>query len=142
MKITGSYPKTRLRRLRKSKWIRNLVSETTISSNDLVLPIFVREGKNKIETIKTMPGVKRYTIDKLHTILNQVQKYKIPMIALFPYTPDSKKNSLGSEALNPNNLICKSIRYIKKKYPDIGIMCDVALDPYTSHGHDGIIFNE
>ena len=142
MKITGSYPKTRLRRLRKSKWIRNLVSETTISSNDLVLPIFVREGKNKIETIKTMPGVKRYTIDKLHTILNQVQKYKIPMIALFPYTPDSKKNSLGSEALNPNNLICRSIRYIKKKYPDIGIMCDVALDPYTSHGHDGIIFNE
>ena len=94
MKITGSYPKTRLRRLRKSKWIRNLVSETTISSNDLVLPIFVREGKNKIENIKTMPGVKRYTIDKLHTILNQVQKYKIPMIALFPYTPDSKKNSL------------------------------------------------
>ena len=142
MKITGSYPKTRLRRLRKSKWIRNLVSETTISSNDLVLPIFVREGKNKIENIKTMPGVKRYTIDKLHTILNQVQKYKIPMIALFPYTPDSKKNSLGSEALNPNNLICRSIRYIKKKYPDIGIMCDVALDPYTSHGHDGIILNE
>ena len=141
MKITGSYPKTRLRRLRKSKWIRNLVSETTISSNDLVLPIFVREGKNKIEFIKTMPGVKRYSIDKLPSILNLVKKYKIPMIALFPYTPDSKKDNLGTEALNPNNLICRDIKYIKKKYPDIGIMCDVALDPYTSHGHDGVILN-
>ena len=77
MKIAGSYPKTRLRRLRKSKWIRNLVSETSISSNDLVLPIFVREGKNKIEAIKTMPGVKRYSIDKLPSILNLVKKYKI-----------------------------------------------------------------
>ena len=83
MKITGSYPKTRLRRLRKSKWIRNLVSETTISSNDLVLPIFVREGKNKIETIKTMPGVKRYTIDKLHTIFDVVQDFIVARTATF-----------------------------------------------------------
>ena len=139
MKIIGSYPKTRLRRLRKSSWLRNLVSENNVSPNDLILPIFVREGKNKIESIKSMPGVKRYTIDKLPSILNEVKKYKIPMIALFPYTSNRRKDSLGSEALNPNNLICKSLRLIKKNYPGIGVMCDVALDPYTSHGHDGVI---
>ncbi len=139
MKILGSYPKSRLRRLRKSKWIRDLVSETSISSKDLILPIFVREGKNKIENIKTMPGVKRYSVDKLPDILKKVKYYKIPLIALFPYTPNDKKDKLGSEALNPNNLVCKSLRLIKKKFPEIGVMCDVALDPYTSHGHDGII---
>ena len=85
MKIIGSYPKTRLRRLRKAKWLRNLVSENNISCNDLVLPIFVREGKNIIEPIKDMPGVKRYSIDKLPKILNQINKFKIPMIAIFPY---------------------------------------------------------
>ena len=141
MKIIGSYPKTRLRRLRKSSWLRNLVSESNISHNDLVLPIFVREGKNRIENIKTMPGVKRYSIDKLHTVLKQVKQYKIPMVAIFPYTPNNKKDNFGKEALNPNNLICKSLRLIKKKFPDIGVMCDVALDPYTSHGHDGVIIN-
>ena len=95
MKIIGSFPKTRLRRLRKAKWMRNLVSETNLSNNDLVLPIFIREGKNKIDTIKSMPGVKRYTVDKLPIILKQVKKYKIPMIALFPYTADSKKDKNG-----------------------------------------------
>tara|TARA_Y100000591_G_scaffold292711_1_gene280132 strand:+ start:2132 stop:3121 length:990 start_codon:yes stop_codon:yes gene_type:complete len=139
MKIIGSFPKTRLRRLRKSNWIRNLVSEHSISNNDLILPIFVREGKNKIESVKSMPGVKRYSVDKLSQIFNQVKKYRIPMIALFPYTPNKKKDFLGSEALNPNNLICRSIRLIKKKFPNIGVMCDVALDPYTSHGHDGVV---
>ncbi len=142
MNIFGSYPKTRLRRLRKSRWMRNLISETSISSNDLILPIFIRDGKNKVEIIKSMPGVKRYTIDKLPTILKQVKKYKIPMVALFPYTPNNKKDDLGSEALNSNNLVCRSIRLIKEKFPEIGVMCDVALDPYTSHGHDGVIFNK
>ena len=139
MKIIGSYPKTRLRRLRKSKWIRDLVSESNISYNDLILPIFIRDGRNKIEKIKTMPGIKRYSIDRLPVILKQVQKYKIPMVALFPYTPDNKKDQIGSEALNPENLVCKSLRFIKKNYPEIGLMSDVALDPYTSHGHDGVI---
>ncbi len=141
MKIIGSYPKTRLRRLRKSKWLRNLVSENNISHNDLILPIFVREGKNKIESIVSMPGVNRYSIDNLPIILRQVKKYKIPMVAIFPYTPNNRKDSVGSEALNPNNLICKSIKLIKKKFPEIGVMCDVALDPYTSHGHDGVIID-
>ena len=141
MKIIGSFPKIRLRRLRKSKWIRDLVSETTISKNDLILPIFIREGKNKIDSIKSMPDVKRYTIDKLPIILKQVKKYKIPAVALFPYTSKKKKDKIGSEALNPNNLVCRSIRYIKEKFPTIGIMTDVALDPYTSHGHDGVIID-
>ena len=141
MNIVGSYPKTRLRRLRKSKWLRNLISETSISTNDLILPIFIREGKNKIESIKSMPGIKRYSLDKLSLILNQVRKYKIPTVALFPYTPNSKKDKQGTEALNPNNLVCRGIKLVKKKFPEIGIMCDVALDPYTSHGHDGVIIS-
>ena len=141
MNIVGSYPKTRLRRLRKSKWLRNLISETSISTNDLILPIFIREGKNKIESIKSMPGIKRYSLDKLSSILSQVRKYKIPMVALFPYTPNLKKDKHGTEALNPNNLVCRGIKLVKKKFPEIGVMCDVALDPYTSHGHDGVIIN-
>ena len=141
MKIAGKFPDIRLRRIRKKGWIRRLVSENSLSINDLVLPIFVRDGKNKVEPIKSMPGVNRYSLDKLDSIMRKVQKYSIPMIALFPYISKNKKNKLGTEALNKNNLICKSIKLIKKKYPKIGIMCDVALDPYTSHGHDGIIFN-
>ena len=141
MNIVGSYPKTRLRRLRKSKWLRNLISETSISTNDLILPIFIREGKNKIESINSMPGIKRYSLDKLSSILNQVRKYKIPMVALFPYTPNLKKDKQGTEALNPNNLVCRGIKLVKKKFPEIGVMCDVALDPYTSHGHDGVIIS-
>ena len=141
MKIVGSYPKTRLRRMRKSKWMRNLISENNISQNDLILPIFIREGKNKTDIIKSMPGVKRYSIDQLPKLLKKVKNYKIPMIALFPYISNKKKDNKGSESLNPNNLICKSLRMIKKKFPEIGVMCDVALDPYTSHGHDGILIN-
>ncbi len=141
MKILGKYPTTRLRRIRNSSWLRNLVSENQLSRNDLILPIFIREGKNKIEKIKTMPGVYRYTVDKLSIILNQVKKNKILLVALFPNTPLDKKDKFGTEALNESNLVCRSIRYIKKNYPSIGVMCDIALDPYTSHGHDGIIIN-
>ena len=141
MKIFGKFPNTRLRRVRNSKWIRRLISENKLSSSDLIQPIFIREGKNKIEKIKTMPGINRYSVDKLKTIMDKVAKYKIPMVALFPLTPEKKKNRYGSEALNVNNLVCQSIKFIKKRYPKIGIMCDVALDPYTSHGHDGVIVN-
>ena len=142
MKIIGSYPNLRLRRLRKSTWIRDLVSESNISHKDLILPIFIREGKNKVESIKLMPGVKRYSVDKLSNILKEVERYKIPMVALFPFTPSYKKDEFGTEALNPNNLICKAIEFIKKKFPNIGVMCDVALDPYTTHGHDGVIIEK
>ncbi len=140
MKIVGSFPKTRLRRVRNTDWIRRLVSETNLSVNDLILPVFLKEGNNKIEKIKSMPGVNRYTIDKLDIILDKALKLKIPMISLFPCTATNKKDSNGSEALNENNLVCKAIKKIKKKYKNIGVMCDVALDPYTTHGHDGIFY--
>ena len=139
MKILGKYPGVRLRRNRKSSWVRRLVEENNISVNDLILPIFVTEGKNKIDEIKTMPGIYRYSIDKINSIVNKANKLKIPLIAIFPNTPKSKKDIIGSEALNENNLVCRAIRKIKKNNPEIGVMADVALDPYTSHGHDGII---
>tara|TARA_B100001559_G_scaffold293568_1_gene274669 strand:- start:5237 stop:6232 length:996 start_codon:yes stop_codon:yes gene_type:complete len=142
MKIFGKFPSTRLRRIRNSPWIRRLISENNLSIDDLILPIFVREGKNKIQVIKSMPGVYRYSVDKLNVIMNKAKKYRIPMVALFPYTNKNKKDKFGTEALNQNNLVCKSIEFIKKRYPGIGIMCDVALDPYTSHGHDGILINK
>ncbi len=141
MKIIGKFPSTRLRRVRSSSWVRRLVSENNLSVNDLILPIFVTEGKNKIEKINNMPDVYRYSLDKIGIILNEANKYKIPMIAIFPNTPTSKKDKYGSEALNEDNLICRTIKLIKKKYKNFGIMCDVALDPYTNHGHDGIIKN-
>ncbi len=141
MKIIGKYPHSRLRRVRNSPWIRRLISENKISVDDLILPIFIKDGKNKIEKISSMPGVFRYSVNKLDIVLSKVKKYKIPMVALFPQTPNRKKNKYATEALNENNLICQSIKYIKKKYPDLGIMCDVALDPYTSHGHDGVLIN-
>ena len=114
MKILGKYPSLRLRRIRKSSWIRRLVSENNLSVNDLILPIFIREGKNKVETIKSMPGINRYTVDRIDQVVSKACKLKIPLIALFPYTPDNKKNDIGSEALNENNLVCKALRKIKK----------------------------
>ena len=138
--ITGKFPNLRLRRSRKHEWSRRLIQENSLSSSDFILPIFLIDGKNKIQQIKTMPGVYRYSIDKLGIIINKAIKNKIPMVALFPYTLQNKKDKFGLEALNENNLVCKAIRYIKKRYKnEIGIMCDVALDPYTSHGHDGIL---
>ena len=138
--ITGKYPSLRLRRSRKNSWSRRLIAENNLSASDFILPIFLTEGKNKIQPIKSMPNVNRYSINKLGTILDRAIKNEIPMVALFPYTSKKLKDSSGSEALNENNLVCKAIRYIKNRYKDkIGIMCDVALDPYTLHGHDGIL---
>ena len=141
MKNIGSFPKVRLRRNRKAEWSRRLVRENTLSSNDLIWPIFISEGKNIKEPIKTMPAVYRYSLDKIEKLVEGAIKNKIPMIALFPNTPLSKKNKNGTEALNKNNLVCKALRLIKKNFNEIGLMCDVALDPYTSHGHDGLLKN-
>jgi len=138
--ITGNYPNLRLRRSRKNDWSRRLIQENSLSASDFILPIFLVDGKNTKQSIKTMPDVYRYTIDKLGIILDKAVKNKIPMVALFPYTNKTKKNMIGTEALNEDNLVCKAIQYIKKRYKnEIGIMCDVALDPYTSHGHDGLL---
>ena len=138
--ITGNYPNLRLRRSRKNDWSRRLIQENTLSASDLILPIFLIDGKNKLQSINAMPDIYRHTVDKLGMIIDRALKNKIPMVALFPYTKKTKKDDYGSEALNEENLVCKAIQYIKKKYKnEIGIMCDVALDPYTSHGHDGLL---
>ena len=139
MIITGKYPQLRLRRSRQNKWSRRLISENNLSIDDLILPIFIVEGKNKKIPVKSMPGIFRYTLDKLNSIVRNAIDLGIPMIALFPYTQKKLKDSLGTESLNPNNLVCRACKQVKKKFENkIGIMCDVALDPYTSHGHDGI----
>ncbi len=141
--ITGKFPNLRLRRSRKYTWSRRLVQENNLSSNDFIYPIFLIEGKNDRKPIKSMPNVFQYTIDKLGPLVSKVIKNKIPMIALFPSTPGKKKNNFGSEALNEDNLVCRAIQHIKKRFKnDVGIMCDVALDPYTSHGHDGLLKND
>ena len=138
--ITGKFPSLRLRRSRKNDWSRRLIEENNLTSSDFILPIFLIDGKNKKEEIKSMPGVYRYSVDKVSVIVEKAIKKGIPMIALFPYTAKNKKNSLGTEAFNEDNLVCTALRLIKKKYKnEIGIMCDVALDPYTSHGHDGLL---
>ena len=143
MIITGKYPQLRLRRNRKAEWSRRLISENNLSVNDLILPIFIIDGKNKKIPVKSMPGIFRYSVDKLNSVVQSAVNLGIPMVAIFPYTKKNLKNSIGSEALNPNNLVCKACRQIKKKFKNkIGIMCDVALDPYTSHGHDGIYLNK
>ena len=138
--ITGKYPELRLRRSRKNDWSRRLIEENNLTPNDFILPIFLIDGKNKKLEIKSMPGVYRYSVDKLSLIIDRAVKNKLPMVALFPYTDNRKKNSLGTEALNEDNLVCRALRYVKKRYKNqIGVMCDVALDPYTSHGHDGLL---
>ena len=138
--ITGKYPSLRLRRSRKNDWSRRLIEENNLTPNDFILPIFIIDGKNKKIPIKSMPGVYRYTLDKLNFLVDKAIKSGLPMIALFPYTEKKKKNLMGTEALNEDNLVCKALQLIKKKYKnEIGIMCDVALDPYTSHGHDGLL---
>jgi len=140
MKLIGKYPNLRMRRNRKADWVRRLVSEHNLSANDLILPLFVKEGTKKKEPIDSMPNVFRYSIDELSKVVEKACKLKIPLVALFPYINLNKKNITGKEALNENNLICKTLKSLKKEFKnDIGIMCDVALDPYTSHGHDGII---
>ena len=138
--ITGKFPALRLRRSRKNDWSRRLIEENNLTANDFILPIFLIDGKNKKQEIKSMPEVYRYSLDKISLVVDKAIKKGLPMVALFPYTEKKRKNLIGTEALNEDNLVCKAIRLIKKRYKNqIGIMCDVALDPYTSHGHDGLI---
>ena len=137
----SNFPSTRMRRIRQSKWIRNLIEENTISSNDMIWPIFLNEGSNVKEEIDTMPGVFRYSVDNLNEIVDITEKQKINLVALFPNTPEQVKSEDGTEALNPDNLVCKALRHLKSQNLNFGLMCDVALDPYTNHGHDGLIDN-
>lgn len=138
----GQYPATRMRRNRQHAWSRRLVAEHNLSVNDLIYPLFVQEGKNKATTIDSMPGVERLSIDLLVKKTKQAAELGIPAVALFPVVNLELKSEQAAEAFNDDNLVCRTVRAIKKEVPDIGVICDVALDPYTSHGQDGIIDNE
>ncbi len=135
---TGGFPLTRPRRLRANNWSRRMMRETNLTVDDLIWPIFIKEGAGR-ESIASMPGVERVGVDEAVRDAERAIKLRIPCIALFPSTPADLRSENGAEALNPENLICKTIRAIKKAVPEIGIMADVALDPYTSHGHDGLL---
>ena len=130
---------TRMRRNRKSEWARRLVRENVLTTDDLIWPLFVVDGNNLRAPIASMPGVDRLSVDQCVRDAERAMKLDIPCIALFPYTEPSLRDETGSEALNANNLVCQSVRAIKKEFPDLGVLCDVALDPFTSHGHDGLL---
>ncbi len=142
MQILGRYPRTRLRRNRRDAWSRALVAEHRVTPADLIWPVFVQEGKAKRTPIPSMPGVARLTIDEVVKDARRAAKLGIPAIALFPVVPQELKVEDGDEAWNPDNLVCHTVRAIKKSVPEIGVMCDVALDPYTSHGQDGLVRND
>ncbi|MCP3389246.1 porphobilinogen synthase [Bradyrhizobium sp. CCGB12] len=129
----------RPRRNRKAEWARRMVRENVLTTDDLIWPLFLIDGTNKREQIASMPGVDRLSVDQAVREAERAMKLTIPCIALFPYTDPSLRDDEGSEATNPNNLVCQAVRAIKKEFPEIGILCDVALDPFTSHGHDGLI---
>jgi porphobilinogen synthase len=129
----------RLRRNRKAEWARRLVRESVLTTDDLIWPLFVADGHNKRTAVASMPGVDRLSIDQAVREAERAVKLDIPCVALFPYTAPGLRDEWGSEAVNPDNLVCQSVRVIKKEFPDLGVLCDVALDPFTSHGHDGLI---
>ena len=136
----GQFPRTRLRRMRRWDWIRDMAQETHLTASNLIWPIFVIEGRNRTEPIASMPGVERMSVDLAADAAAQAAELGIGAVAIFPVTPTAKKSDRGDEALVEGNLICTATRAIREKCQDaLGIVCDVALDPYTSHGHDGIM---
>ena len=135
----GSFPATRLRRNRTDAWTRRMVAENKLSVDDLIWPIFVMDGQNQTSEIAAMPGVIRVSVDRLAEHVAPAARLGVPAIALFPATPPSLKDAEGSESANPDNLICRAARTLKREFPEIGLLGDVALDPYTDHGHDGVI---
>ena len=139
--IPGEFPQTRMRRNRLYDWTRRLTAENDLTSNDLILPIFVGEGKGRSDPIPSMPGVNRISIDLLDDIIGEANEVNIPAVIIFPEIASSKKTTDAREAINPENLVCQSIRKINKICPEIGIICDAALDPFNSDGHDGLLKN-
>ncbi len=135
----GRFPRTRMRRNRRDAWSRALVAENTLTASDFIWPIFVVEGKGQRVEIASMPGVFRLSVDLATEAVQEAQAIGVPAIALFPVTDASLKTDDAREAVNPDNLMCRAIKAIKKATPDIGIVGDVALDPYPSHGHDGLV---
>jgi porphobilinogen synthase len=135
----GAFPTVRLRRNRRDAWTRRLVAENTLSVDDLIWPIFVIEGTNEERPVASMPGQVRVTVDRVAKHVEQAARLGVPAIAIFPVTPPETKDAEGTEALNANNLICRAARELKRAFPEVGLVGDVALDPYTDHGHDGVI---
>jgi len=137
--MNPAFPNLRMRRLRANAWSRALVAEHSLSPSDFIWPLFVVDGQDKRVPVASMPGVERLSVDLVAAAAEEAAGLGIPVIALFPFTDPSKKTADGREALNPDNLVCRAVRAIKKAAPQIGVLCDVALDPYTTHGHDGLI---
>jgi porphobilinogen synthase len=137
----GQFPTTRMRRNRYDAWTRRLVAENALSVDDLIWPVFIIEGRGTTTDVASMPGVQRVTLDRLARHVEPALQYGIPAVALFPATPPDKKDAEGTEATNPENLICEAARLLKREFPELGLVGDVALDPYTDHGHDGVIRN-
>jgi porphobilinogen synthase len=133
------FPHTRLRRLRRTEWSRRLVAESVLTPADLIWPIFLVDGTNKREPVAAMPGIERISVDLVPAAAEEAHRLGIPVVALFPYTDPTRKTEDGREALNPDNLVCQAARAVRKSKVEIGVLCDVALDPYTSHGHDGLV---
>ena len=139
MHVLGHYPQKRMRRMRHDEFSRRLMRENTLTASDLILPVFVMEGEGRRQAVPTMPGVERMTPDELCKVAQEMVDLGIPMIALFPAIEDHLKTPDGREAANPDGLIPRVVRMLKEKFPQLGVMCDVALDPYTTHGQDGLI---
>ncbi|OBW96577.1 porphobilinogen synthase [Gallibacterium anatis] len=137
--IFSQFPERRMRRMRKQDFSRRLMAENKLSVDDLIYPVFVIEGENQREVVPSMPGVERLTIDQLLIEAGELVKYGVPMIALFPVVPQEKKSLMAEEAYNPHGLVQRTVRALKQAYPELGVMTDVALDPFTTHGQDGII---
>jgi porphobilinogen synthase len=135
----GAYPRLRLRRNRRDDWTRRLVAENTLAPADFLWPVFVHDGAAAREPIASMPGVDRLSIASMVNAAGEAHALGIPVIALFPATPPEHKSAEGDEALNPENIVCRAVRAVKKALPELGVMCDVALDPFTTHGHDGVL---
>jgi porphobilinogen synthase len=138
-KPLGSYPRTRLRRTRRTAWSRRLVAENRLSSCDLLWPVFAIEGEGRREAVASMPGVDRLSVDLLVDAVGEAEALGIPAVAVFPSIAAALKTPDGAEALNPDNLVCRAVRAIKAAHPGIGVICDVALDPFSSEGHDGLV---
>ncbi len=136
------YPFIRMRRTRAKSFIRNLVKENVLTVNDLIYPVFIVDGNDKKEPIPEMPGLFRFSLDKLKKEIKNISSLNIPAIAIFPNISNNLKDPTGSEALNKNNIVCNAIKLIKDTNSELGVVCDVALDPYTDHGHDGVIIND
>ena len=139
MRGTASFPATRLRRLRRAPWLRRLVAESRLSPDDLVAPLFVTSGEGVVQPVATMPNVSRYSVDRLLDAARSIAAAGIPMVALFPRIDDADRTEDGDAAIDSDNLVCRAVRALKSALPNLGIMCDVALDPFTSHGHDGLL---